>query len=223
MITKPLTRITLLLLGFILTSCHLLYVPNNFNSPLLRNKGDAQANLAFGVSGYEAQTAYAISDNIGIMANGQLLYSTNYDSIKEKRTLAELGVGYTERYSDNGMFEIFAGGGFGNVPADFKYSTYDGTQTTQLTRFFVQPSLGFFNDWLDMSIISRLSAVSIGGETNWFYEPGFMAKIGYKRYRFYSCMGFSIPMNKATERSWNNNPFIFSVGIHINFGKRLLE
>jgi hypothetical protein len=223
MTRKTQIKVLIVIIGFTLASCHVLYVPNSFNSPLLRNKGDGQVNVAFGTSGYEVQTAYAITNHIGVMANWHLLYSKSYDTIKEQRSLAELGFGYTERHSDNGMFEIFAGAGLGSVPADFKYSSYNGTQTTQLTRIFIQPSLGFYNDWLDMSIISRLAAVTIGRETNWFYEPGFMAKIGYKRFRFYSCMGFSIPLNKATERSWNNNPVIFSVGIHFNFGKRLLE
>jgi len=216
-------RLTPIVVGIILASCHVLYVPNNFNSPLLRNKGDGQVNLAYGVSGFDIQTAYAITNRIGVMANGQLLLSTSYDTIKEQRTLAELGLGFTERYSDKGMFEIFGGIGTGIVPADFKNSTYEGKETTQLTRIFVQPSLGFYNDWLDMSIISRLSAVTIAHETNWFYEPGFMAKVGYKHFRFYTCMGLSIPFNKATHRNWNNNPLIFSAGIHINFGKRLDE
>lgn len=220
---KRIPKLIFLIIGLIPTSCHVLYVPNNFNSPLLRNKGDGQANFAFGASGFDLQTAYAITDHLGVMANGQLLLSTSYDTIKEQRTLAEIGLGFTERYSDKGMFEIFGGIGTGIVPADFKNSTYEGKETTQLTRIFIQPSLGFYNDWLDMSIISRLSAVNIGNETNWFYEPGFMAKFGYKHIRFYTCMGLSIPFKNATHRNWNNNPLIFSVGIHFNFGKRLYE
>jgi len=206
----------------ILSSCHVLYVPNSFNSPLLRNKGDGQINAAVGVSGYEVQTAYAITDNVGVMANGQLLKSTNGDDIKEQRTLFELGIGYTEKYSDNGIFEFYGGGGLGRVPADFKNSDlYDGTQTTQMSRLFLQPGLGYVNDWLDMSVVTRLAATTIGNETNWFFEPGFMTKIGYKRVRVYACLGLSVPFKKAEYRNWNNNPVLFSVGIHINFGKRI--
>lgn len=216
-------RLIQIVLGISLVSCHVLYVPNSFNSPLLRNKGDGQINFAASLSGFEAQTAYAFTDNFGVMVNGQLLNTTKKDTIEEQRSLVEAGLGYTERFSDNGIFEIFGGAGVGEVPADYRNSTYDGKSTSQITRFFVQPGLGFYNDWLDMSILSRLSAVSIGNETNWFYEPGFMAKMGYKRLRFYSSIGFSIPFKASEDRKWNHNPVIFSIGLHFNFGKRLAD
>ncbi|HOZ15264.1 MAG TPA: hypothetical protein PK784_10780 [Tenuifilaceae bacterium] len=212
-----------IIMGVGTTSCHMLYVPNSFNSPLLRNKGDGQINVTTGISGFEVQTAYAITDNVGIMANGQVLKTTEHDTLKQQRTLFELGLGYTEKFSDNGIFEIFGGAGVGEVPADYRKIDYDGVSTTQITRYFIQPGLGFYNDWLDISILSRLSAVSIGGETNWFYEPGFMAKMGYKRLRFYSCIGLSIPFEKYDDQKWNHNPIMFSIGIHFNFGKRLEE
>jgi len=210
-----------LLLWIAFTSCHVLYVPNSFNSPLLRNRGDGQVNLAAGAAGYEVQVAYAITDKIGVMANGQSLESTKKDTITEHRTLCELGFGYTEKYSDNGIFEIYGGGGIGNVPADFKDSYYDGTQTTQIKRFFVQPGIGFFNDWLDLSVVSRFSAANIGNETNLFFEPGVSFKMGYKRIRFCSSVGLSFPFKPSRDRNWDYNPVIFSVGIHLNFGKRL--
>lgn len=212
-----------LITGICLASCHVLYVPNSFNSPLLRNKGDGQINLAAGASGFEAQTAYAVTDNLGLMLNGQLLNSTKDDSVKEQRSLVEMGIGFSERFSDNGIFEIYGGAGVGEVPADYRNSTYDGKSTAPITRYFIQPGLGFYNDWLDISILSRLSAVRIGGETNWFYEPGFMAKMGYKRLRFYTCMGFSIPFQNYEERKWNHSPVMFSIGLHFNFGKRIEE
>lgn len=214
-------RLLLAIMIINLASCHVLYVPNSFNSPLLRNKNDAQVNLAAGISGFEAQTAYALSDNVGVIANGQLLRTTQKDTIKEQRTLIELGLGYTEKVTDSGIFEIYGGGGLGNVPADFKNISYDGKATTRLTRFFIQPGLGFYNDWLDISILSRLSAVNIGDETNWFYEPGFMAKMGYKRIRIYACLGFSIPFKNHDSRNWNNSPMILSAGLHFNIGKRV--
>ena len=69
-------RLIQIVLGISLVSCHVLYVPNSFNSPLLRNKGDGQINFAASLSGFEAQTAYAFTDNFGVMVNGQLLNTT---------------------------------------------------------------------------------------------------------------------------------------------------
>ncbi|MCB8963639.1 MAG: hypothetical protein H6536_01185 [Bacteroidales bacterium] len=217
------TYVALILMGLAHASCHVLYYPNSINSPLLRNKGDAQINASVGASGYEAQIAYAITNNIGIMANGQVLKNTNHDSINEQRTLTEIGIGYTEVIGDNGIFEFYGGAGFGRVPFDTKTSNYNGTQTTPITRYFLQPGIGFFNDLMDISIVTRLSAVDIADETNWFFEPGVMTKIGYKRIRLYACAGVSIPFKRYDERLWNHNPIMFSVGLHVNIGKRIDE
>lgn len=213
----------IVLTASILASCKILYVPNTFNSPLLRNKGDMQLNALIGIPGIEAQTALAVTDRIGLMANGQLLKQTNKDSQIVKRTLIEGGIGYTERFSDKGIFEIFAGGGVGSVPAKFRDQTWDGVQTATLKRYFVQPALGFCNDWLDFSIVSRLSLVDIGPQRNWFYEPGIVSKLGYKRLRVLASLSFSIPFRKAEDRVWDNMPVTFSVGMHFNFGKRRLD
>lgn len=182
-----------------------------------------QLNAVIGIPGIEAQTAVAVTDRLGLMANGQLLKQTNKESQIAKRTLIEGGIGYTERFSDKGIFEIFAGGGVGSVPAKFRDRPWDGVQTASLRRYFIQPALGFCNDWLDLSIVSRLSLVDIGPQRNWFYEPGIVSKLGYKRLRVLASLSFSIPFRKAEDRVWDNMPVTFSVGMHFNFGKRRLD
>lgn len=216
----------LLAIFLVFQGCKITYIPNTFNSPLLRNRGDAQFNAWAGSSGLEAQTAVAVTDNLGLMVNGQFQQNKRTEDdveVTEKRTLVEGAVGYTERFSDMGIFEIYAGGGVGKVPAKFRNITWDGPPDITFNRWFIQPALGFCNDWLDFSVVNRLSLVDIGPQKNWFYEPGVVGKIGYKRIRLVGCFGFSFPLRGHDQRYWDNQFVTISVGLHVNFGKRILE
>ncbi|HDP76524.1 MAG TPA: hypothetical protein ENN49_11835 [Bacteroidales bacterium] len=216
----------LLAFFLVLPACKIAYVPNTFNSPLLRNRGDAQLNVWGGSAGFEVQTAIAATDNIGLMVNGQYQQDKKTEGdteITEKRTLVEGAVGYTERFSDMGIFEIYAGGGVGQVPAHFRNITWNGTPDITYSRWFIQPALGFCNDWLDFSVVNRLSLVDIGPQRNWFYEPGIVGKIGYKSIRLVGCFGFSFPLRGYDQRYWDNQLVTISLGLHVNFGKRILE
>lgn len=205
---------------WLLISCKTVYIPNNFNSPLLRNKGDAQLTFSSGFSGIELQGAYALTDHWGIIANGQ--YCKNPDKENESYVykLAEGGIGYTEHFSDRGVFEFFAGSGIGEAPADFRHFTYTGTEKARVKRLFLQPAIGFSNDLIDISLVTRLAGVNMGGETNWFFEPGVVGKIGYRRFRLVGTFGFSTPLRSYDQRSWDQLPFFINLGLHINLGKR---
>lgn len=210
----------------VLQACKIAYVPNTFNSPLLRNRGDAQFNVWSGTSGLEAQAAVAVTDNLGLMVNGQLLRSKSTENdveVIKKWTLVEGAVGYTERFSDMGIFEIYAGGGVGKVPAHFRDISWDGPPEITFNRFFIQPALGLVNNFIDFSVVNRISLVDIGPQKNWFFEPGVVAKIGYKRLRLVGSFGFSYPLRDYDIRYWDNQLLIISVGIHLKFGKRILE
>lgn len=213
--------LVVLLLG--LSSCNPVYFPNSINSPMLKTKGEGQVNALVGFGGFELQSAYALTDNFGLMLNGSYLPSTSKDSIKEVRTLAEAGLGYSYRFSEFGTFEVFGGGGFGSVPADFRNSDYDGTQKAELSRFFIQPAMGISSKLIDFSFATRVTLVNAGGETNLFFEPGVIAKIGYKKIKFIGTLGASIPAKDYNQRNWDHNPFIISLGLHYNFGRKFNE
>ncbi|QKG81096.1 hypothetical protein [Tenuifilum thalassicum] len=220
---KNLLRLFFIAFSLTISSCKISYIPNSFNSPLLRNKGDGQLNTQIGISGVEVQSAYAVTDNLGLILNGQIIKRNDKESelgiVTKKQTLFEGGIGYTEKFSDSGIFEFFAGGGAGVVPANFRTIEWTGPAEISYQRYFIQPAIGFFNEFIDFSVVSRLALVNMGPQKNWFYEPGAVLKIGYRRVRFVGNMGFSIPFRKYDERYWDNFPFTLSVGIHFNFGK----
>lgn len=204
-------------------SCNPVYFPNSINSPMLRNKKEIQANMMVGTGGFELQSAYAVTDDLGLMLNGSYIASTKNDTIKEVRSLGELGLGYSKRFGEMGQFEIFGGAGLGKVPADFRGTNYDGTQKANLTRFFIQPAIGLSSKIVDFSFASRFVAVNAGGETNTFIEPGFIVKLGYKNVKLVGTLGVSIPTKDATERKWDHNPFMIGIGLHLNFNRKYKE
>src|ERR1044072_8929111 len=75
----------------LLSSCATtMYTTNAVNVPLLKEKGEVKINATQN----DLQAAIAVSDNIGIMANG---YYKNYDgsnNYKHGGSMGELGIGY---------------------------------------------------------------------------------------------------------------------------------
>ena len=161
-------HIIIFILSYVLLtqSCKIMYTPNMQNVPLFKEKNELQATIS--TNNY--QTAYAVSDHIGIMVNGQYKKPTwsltsgntkyNYES---KKTLIEGGVGYFSSVKKLGVFEIYGGGGVGNVSFNRSYSDTTGGPSTSYNRysaktkcFFVQPSIGLRVDNVDLAFSMRL-------------------------------------------------------------------
>lgn len=109
------------------------------NSPMFNNQGGFQATIAAGNNSFDAQTAVAVSDNIGIMLNGSYGNETN-NSIDNfhKHSFAEAGIGYYERFRERFRYEIYGGYGIGEVEGDFEYALFDEEITnTRYNRFFI--------------------------------------------------------------------------------------
>jgi hypothetical protein len=196
---------------------------------MLNNKGEFQISGILGTGNLELQTAYAITNNIGIMVNGSYFNEDREIKIDDEVTeitlthnLIEAGVGYFTKLGGLGKFEVFAGGGVGSVPANFREITYvfDGTQTDKMTKFFVQPSVGIGSDFLDFSGGVRISGITMNKQLVVFAEPELSIKLGYKNVRFVASMGLSLPLNNTDNLTWNYNPLIIGLGIQINLGRK---
>ncbi|MDD4384020.1 MAG: hypothetical protein PHD06_02445 [Bacteroidales bacterium] len=223
-------KLTLYFLALLwLSSCKTAYYPTTHNSPMLNNKGEFQISGILGTGNLELQTAYAITNNIGIMVNGSYFNEDREIKIDDEVTeitlthnLIEAGVGYFTKLGGLGKFEVFAGGGVGSVPANFREITYvfDGTQTDKMTKFFVQPSVGIGSDFLDFSGGVRISGITMNKQLVVFAEPELSIKLGYKNVRFVASMGLSLPLNNTDNLTWNYNPLIIGLGIQINLGRK---
>jgi hypothetical protein len=146
----------------VLSSCTTtMYTTNAVNAPLLKERGEIKLN----VTSNDLQAAVAVTDHIGVMANG---YYKNYNSDNNYRHyggMGELGIGYLLNSDDNNLvMETYVGGGVGKV---FKQEQFDGAGNTtymasfnaNATKGFVQSNLGYRSKYFDVALTPKFSFV----------------------------------------------------------------
>ena len=201
----------------ILNACAPAYVPNAINTPLLSNKGEIQASLNGGISGFDPQVAYALTDHVGLALNGSFANRTS-DSTDNyhKHNFVELGAGYYSKLGLIGRFETFGGVGFGNTRGDYSNELWSSYTNSSFTRLYLQPGIGIATSPFDGSLAARLVFVNMkqGSQkgTGFFLEPVVTLNMGFKYVKLFTQLGFSYPLKEEVE--FNYQPFIFSVGLH---------
>lgn len=173
--------------GLSLSSCgtvypahHMLYAPMGINNFFMAQKNETHVkamyrkslpdqNTDFGshADGADFSAGYAISDHIGIMANYSFSnekdkYNNNEESIKYKRSFAELSVGYFTKFKNNRklIFEIYGGYGYGsNHLKSFYNRIYpQGFYNNKSIKFFLQPAIVLRpTATLQMGLLTKLS------------------------------------------------------------------
>ncbi|MBU8891362.1 MAG: hypothetical protein KOO66_01175 [Bacteroidales bacterium] len=216
-------------LAIVLTSCSPEYIPNMVNSPMLSNQGEFQATIATGTSNFDAQTALAITDNIGIMVNGSYGNETN-DSTDDfhRHSFIEAGIGYYEKIGDKGRYEIYGGYGIGKAEGFFENALF-GSEITNANynRFFIQPGIGISTGIFDGSFSPRFVLIQMNpqgsdfrsGNYNVFLEPVFTSKVGFKYVKFVAQFGFSVPFGED-QVNFNYQSFIMNIGLNFNIGRK---
>lgn len=221
-------------LGFIFVmslfaSCSPEYIPNMVNSPMFTNQGEFQASVATGTSNLDAQTAVAITDHIGIMVNGSYGNETS-DSTDDyhKHAFIEGGVGYYDKFGKIGRYEIYGGYGFGRVEGYFENNIFDENMTdAYYNRFFIQPGVGISTGIYDGSFSPRFAMVQMNPKgidfenDNYkvFFEPVITSKVGFKYIKFVFQVGASLPISGDDDLGFDNQPFIFNLGLNLNLGR----
>lgn len=205
------------------------YIPNIVNTPLLSSKGEFQATIGTGTSGYDPQFAYAVTNDLGIMVNAS--YANRTDTTEfNKHTFAELGVGYLLPFGNGGHFELFGGAGMGKIDAKnwdnslIYYQNYSRTKA-DLTRIFIQPSVGIVSKAFDGAFTPRIVFLNVNHSINNntfdstlnthnfdpFIEPTVTAKVGWKYVKMFFQIGFSIPVTRF--KNYTNQRLMFSFGL----------
>lgn len=178
----------------IFTSCSPEYIPNMVNSPLFSNANEFQATISTGTSIFDAQVAYAVTDNIGIMVNGTYGDETS-DSTDDfhKHAFIEGGLGYYNKIGAKGRYEIYGGYGIGTVEGLFENNLFDNDLTdARYNRFFIQPGIGISTGIFDGGFSPRFVMVQMNphgmnfenGSYKMFFEPVITSKIGFKYVKF---------------------------------------
>ncbi|MFW5793059.1 MAG: hypothetical protein ACOCWC_02155 [Bacteroidota bacterium] len=212
---------------FILYSCSPpVYHPNVVNTPLLSNKHEVNAAVNISVSGFEPQFAYALTDNLGIMANACFnKYSSEESPDYQRIILIEGGGGYFGKIGKYGRFESYGGFGYGDNFFYYDNENNPYTENVPYTKFFVQGAVGSSLDFFDAGIGPRFVWATVndinGTYTNMYIEPVITVKVGYKYLKFVVQGGFSFPVEAASPYADArfHQPILFSFGLQANLNK----
>lgn len=220
--TRNLFFLFLFSLVIIINSCAPAYVPNVVNAPLLTNKGEVQVSLHAGTSGFDPQAAYAITNHLGIMANASFMNSTSDTTNNyHKHGFIEMGAGYFTNFGGRFKFETFAGYGAGKIEAYYENEHWDSYSQADVSRYFIQPSLGITSKVIDFGISARLAFVNLKqgdlSEGALMVEPAATLKFGWDHIKAVAKVGLSVPADKSI--TFNYQPFMISLGLQGNFGK----
>jgi hypothetical protein len=174
-----------LCLAVISASCHhVYYAPNTANAPLLNQKGETRVNALYcsgGDSEYnggEVQAAYAVSKNIGVMANffsagkSEEVYnysSDQYHDEEGKGSYVEFAGGYFQALGKSKWIgEIYGGTGFGSVKNEYGFG--DRSKVGVL-KFFIQPAVGYKAKHFEFAIVPKVSLVNWNVKENHIVAP----------------------------------------------------
>jgi hypothetical protein len=233
------TAAALISIIIINTSCtHYYYAPSANNVPLFKQKKEAriQAQSSDGneYSGFDIQTAYALSNHAAMQLN--IFHASGNDGEYGSGSglyVEAAGGYYMPSYNKHWIFETYAGLGLGGVKN--KYGTYGDLEEskTSVTKFFIQPSYGFTSNHFDMALSSKFSLVTTGvnhstltkannefyytqvnslkGKSFFFWEPGVIIKAGFKNIKFITQVTYSV--NSHTIQIVDNTNVSFGVVI----------
>lgn len=230
------TNTTLALILFIATvmntSCtHYYYQPNANNVPLFKEKNEARIQLqASGgnyLSGFDAQTAYAVGKHTGLQLNYFHTGDNNQDNSSGKGDYIEAAAGYfMPLHNNRWIFETYAGIGEGIIS-----NVYNVSKSSKfgITKFIVQPSFGYTGKYFNIAVSSKFSLADyylanssvnkddydydadyiefLKSKSFFLWEPGFMIRGGPKQFQILLQITHSVPVNKGlrlddTNVSW---------------------
>ncbi len=236
---KPTLLLWLVLL--LATSCAPLYRSTVVNTPLFQEKGSFQGSVHTGTHGTDAQGAYAITDNVFVLANGSWFDSTDEndttDETYSKHSLAELGAGYVHTFADQGVVEVAGGYGNGKVKGYNSYWSDDADIVTgRMHKLFFQPSIGATGDVGDVAFSPRLvwldhyniesntdnKALANSKSFDAFFEPSITGRVGYKFVKFQAQLGLSLPVSSSSV-PYDYQPLLFSIGVHFDLERNYLK
>lgn len=235
---------SIIIIGICSSSCaHYYYAPNSNNIPMLKEKNDCKVQAAYSSGNYfegiEVQSAYAVSNHIGI----QLNFFTAWDNYEEygkgTGTYAEAAGGYfLPTTNKKWVFETYAGIGSGVV--NNTYENLSQTSKVGVTKIFLQPSFGFNYKNFELAVASKFSLANfkiknstvtkqdnsydfddlqmLRDKSYFFWEPGVVLRAGGKYCRFQGSFTWSIPSN--SNLSIDNANLSVGVAIPFNASKK---
>lgn len=213
----------------------MVYMPNQLQTPMLREAGDFQATL--GNSNVTAAVAVAPNALLHVGGHYQALDFSgllNAPSGRSHQWLAEGGVGM---FGDLGYkdfrWTVLAGGGTGGT-----WSTIDSDRFREgrFLRGYLQPNIGYVTPIFEIVASARLTGVKFNAFSStgtgpdsdvtpaemtsnlWMYvEPSLTVKVGYRWIKVFAQPVLSFPLNRPEEEV--HLPLNLVVGLSIDLAQ----
>ena len=228
-------NVKFLFAGLLFSSCgSVYYAPNTHNVPLFQEKGDAK--ISAGISAgedveraFELQSAYAITDHVGIMAN---LYRVKQDD--NRGTLFELGAGYFQPLEKHLVIEGYGGISYAQViNSNSAYTEY-----TDFTRYFIQPALGYSRNAFEVALSTRFAVLNyhriedpdvvvvssspelahlMSNNVQFLFEPALTVRVGWKYVKLQGQFGFS---KNLSDDYFDMDNLNLNVGLYFSLSNR---
>jgi hypothetical protein len=194
-----------------------IYNANALNVPLLSKRGNAKVSLGTSFPyNNNLQSAYAVSDHVGLMLNGMYhdfkrtytpFLSSTSRTDRHVESFIEAGLGYysTIGNSSRWRWECYGGYGIGKSKETNPNNSDALILTSPYNRLFIQPSIGFVSPYFEAALSIRGSYLSVGA-VNWSgnavdgkilrgfnYEPSLTIKAGLKSIKPFIQYSWFIP------------------------------
>lgn len=218
-----------------------MYTTNTVNVPLLKEKGEVKINI----DQNDLQAAVAVTDHVGIMANG---YYKNYNggnNYNHFGGMGELGIGYLlNSEKSNLVMETYVGAGVGKIHKQEQFTntannTYMANFDANAAKGFIQTNLGYRTKYFDVALTPKFSFVKYANfnSTNYsqakleedyldgnrltspvyvFAEPAITIRGGYKFIKLQAQYGLTINLGPNNIR---HSPDFASLGLVIDLAK----
>ncbi len=199
-------------------SCAPAYLPNVISNPDLQQNGEITIGGYYGSPGIDFNSAFAISNHVGILLGGS--FDTSSGKVSHSHGFFEVGAGYFNNKSWNLSWSIYGGIGTG----DYSTTTLindpylGGKYQTQyeVVRYFFQPSAIYHFHIGEIGLACRMDALHVNGTQDFgpnhridhtfpMIEPALNLKLGKRNWRIVFQYGISL--------HFSNEDFLYLPGI----------
>lgn len=198
--------VSVMLFTLLLSSCAPVYLPNQLQTPLLRDKGEATASISIGTSTFDIQTAYSPIKHLDILVDFTVAKGESHEHAQFQG-----GLGYYKTFNDAFHLEFLAGGG-GGYSTTITLGTFGKFNEGTYSRFYLQPNVFFVSEHFDFGLATRASFVHFNNFGRGTYvEPTLVGRFGFEYLKFQVQAGLSFQTNDNATLDYN--PIIFNLGL----------
>ena len=236
---KRIYLFTILMISLISACNPKFYTPNTQNVPLLSTKGEMNLTLSGNGNQVEFQGANAITNNIGIKANGGLFIPPDLDNGNGgSGKFLEAGIGYYKELSPGWVFETYGIAGFGSfenhLPASATTTLLTmGDISANIFRIGLQPNIGYKSKFFSAALSTRIANLSYNNiegdlifdgedqveyleenKSNILIEPALTIRGGLEKLKLQLQYGYSF---NASNSNFSQDKAYLTLGLNFNF------